>query len=1440
MSIPDRSATGSPTGSVRTMRSFASSGSSRSGTASGSASTRYVPHIDTIPDISDLQSISSSGTRTGLSRGPSLASAHRTRATDDSAVSNQAFLYPGDPRVIAPSRSSSIRRTSSLTDLDEEFASAVRRARDSRPGLGFGLGLAGGIPVGDGSPVTVSSGPRLGREVYMSPPPSVGRGSERARSRASDGATSVSDDAFFSGRSRTASSFYSSSSFTRGLTTTDTRTGTGTGTGLGTDETLLDIVSGTGTNIVASTLSLRGTTSASMLGDSHSGLPSTSPSRSGLTRSRAVTRRTPRSSSRSYTSYDRSSEDTSDKENTSSYTPTATRSYTEGFSTLESYSSSYTPTRSYTPTPSSTSYTRSTDETSRSAEEPDSELGRSSTTAYSTDYVTAKSPSELSYVSLPTIPSLPSDYETADVCSTEYETAPKCLTEPLSEYETAEVCPTEPGSEYVTAEVCPSEAETDYKTAECRCTKKREEVEEDIGTPSMIPTIPSASPRSIVEEVQPEDIPLPPSVYTPSVTPSQLTEEVPSPAEEPIPSPSPSLLSEEEESPEVSIPGPSPIPTTESPLGSLPSVSTVSTPTESSITPTPTDLLTPSVPSTIEQPQTPSSPGVPESLWGVETDESYESSLLRASPSVQSLALPEGADTSFETSFLRPSGSPYSDEEAISLLTPITELSSESATSVPSSPSESITPTPSTISLPPSVPSPTPVSTEVPVPAVTLSRTPSSVSTMSSISMSSSIFEPRSLFEYPMSVAEDDLSTEPSLLSVVPSPTIRAVSTIHELRCAQAHSLEQVSPQAIPLPSSPGLTLEPPTPTMSVSITTPRGDIPSILSALETVPSEAPSTILTHDVNRLLQYLNDVDMRRDEEGRVMAHNIEEIRRLLEDLRDNQRDLPIAFPAPTPAPVPVPMPMPQPVFVPSLPQQQQPLLPPQQQPLPPPQSPSVVTVREIIREVPYPVASRAPDAPPVPRKDRSVGGSSIISRSPMGPREALQVTPRPTHPRLIPIPLTPPPMRIPSPDTISETMSFLSSHHSDDLSLMESEPYPAMPTSPSWPSDSSPSPESSPSSEPLSLPSILSASPTPPPSSSTPASPTPSTESSGTARQIPPVNLSSLRDALAQIREEMTQLHSSQAAASYILEELRSRPVGQDVSDCCRRLEEAIRRILEQTQRPPPPPQAPPRDDRSESLYPSGSETSLLEHIARLRDEVGRDVPPIQMPVPVRAGPSFDERLVDMLAEGPPVTQQPIQPPPPIIPLTYRPGPRASRPRSASPVFETDLPPRPGTFPVTQPVIFERPDRRPVPRSYHPRYLAPTEPSETESAYPPRPIQPRRPTTRGPDDDIDFLRQVQIQRQLRDPTARDGFYHRGRPEVSKRNVVARFPLTRCTQAGPGRQAWDGPTCLRECASSTTAPGSSPAGSCTSSWCLRAGTTNPGASFLSFCFLCLILP
>ncbi|PSR92025.1 hypothetical protein PHLCEN_2v4786 [Hermanssonia centrifuga] len=64
----------------------------------------------------------------------------------------------------------------------------------------------------------------------------------------------------------------------------------------------------------------------------------------------------------------------------------------------------------------------------------------------------------------------------------------------------------------------------------------------------------------------------------------------------------------------------------------------------------------------------------------------------------------------------------------------------------------------------------------------------------------------------------------------------------------------------------------------------------------------------------------------------------------------------------------------------------------------------------------------------------------------------------------PIELSPPRIRVPSPNTLTKTMSFLPSHHSDDLSLLESEIYPVQgPGSPSWPSSSEYSPESSPTS-----------------------------------------------------------------------------------------------------------------------------------------------------------------------------------------------------------------------------------------------------------------------------------------------------------------------------------------------------------------------------------------
>ena len=89
-----------------------------------------------------------------------------------------------------------------MTDLGEEFESALRRAKDARPGLGFGLGLAGAI-IGEGSPVTALGGPMLGRDIIVTPPPSAGHsGGSHARPVRSEFAASVSDDAFFSSGAR--------------------------------------------------------------------------------------------------------------------------------------------------------------------------------------------------------------------------------------------------------------------------------------------------------------------------------------------------------------------------------------------------------------------------------------------------------------------------------------------------------------------------------------------------------------------------------------------------------------------------------------------------------------------------------------------------------------------------------------------------------------------------------------------------------------------------------------------------------------------------------------------------------------------------------------------------------------------------------------------------------------------------------------------------------------------------------------------------------------------------------------------------------------------------------------------------------------------------------------------------------------------------------------
>ena len=283
-----------------------------------------------------------------------------------------------------------------MTDLGEEFESASRQAKDARPGSSFGLGLAGAI-IGEGSPVTVSSGWTLGRDIIVTPPPSVGHGGgSRAQPVRSESAASVSDDAFFSSRARSSvgqSTFHSAQSGT--LVTMP---------GMATSAILTEESSGSGT-VVPLTGRGEGTypymTSAE---PRHSIFTSDVSSRtSGLTRSRAVRTRRDGASSVSYSSSLSGVEENSSNHNHS-------RSYfdSDDFSTLESYSrSTHTRSTNNTPLPSSSS-----ERTPCFEGEPST----MDTPTRSSQYETAHSPSIMSFASLPSIPSF---YETAEVCSTE-------------------------------------------------------------------------------------------------------------------------------------------------------------------------------------------------------------------------------------------------------------------------------------------------------------------------------------------------------------------------------------------------------------------------------------------------------------------------------------------------------------------------------------------------------------------------------------------------------------------------------------------------------------------------------------------------------------------------------------------------------------------------------------------------------------------------------------------------------------------------------------------------------------------------------------------------------------------------------------------------------------------------------------------------------------
>jgi hypothetical protein len=79
-----------------------------------------VAPLSLLPDINNLNSTCS---------GPSRQSSpHHTPTVGDPGIQNHKYAYPGEPPVIAPSRSNRTRRNGSMKDLDKELTSALNRA----------------------------------------------------------------------------------------------------------------------------------------------------------------------------------------------------------------------------------------------------------------------------------------------------------------------------------------------------------------------------------------------------------------------------------------------------------------------------------------------------------------------------------------------------------------------------------------------------------------------------------------------------------------------------------------------------------------------------------------------------------------------------------------------------------------------------------------------------------------------------------------------------------------------------------------------------------------------------------------------------------------------------------------------------------------------------------------------------------------------------------------------------------------------------------------------------------------------------------------------------------------------------------------------------------------------------------------------------------------
>ncbi|KAJ7057023.1 hypothetical protein C8F01DRAFT_1153102 [Mycena amicta] len=1344
-----RRGTGTYTPSEAWTRTFTPTGT-RTGTFTPTRTETYTTDYSRTYTPTDVDTQTQTET-TGVRRQPSLVSSHHTGTVDDSVITGGEYVYPGDPRVIVGHRRGLGARRGSMGQLDEEYHRSSGSSDD----------------------------------VFLS----ADSQSRSSASSASASRTSASGTSYTPQRSGT---LYSSNTVglrtgtgTFSLTASPSRTGgpfsigpsslSYRGPGSASASMREDSQSDySGSDVQSDSYSSYSYSSASGL--TGTGSPRTISSLARAREVRRLSRRPglglvggPRSSSSGYTyssSYSYSSEE--DKENTNSSSGTEDRepsdtnengsgTATGSGATPATYSTNQT---GYDICDSSdlsdvTIRTRSSGETppSSSSSSSSSTLPYSppSTSGSSDQFITASqgSSSESEYTTARRAPSSHSSYESFPTIPSEsrYQTA----SEP-SEYGDI---PSEMGTPRPTPSVLPSEEGDEEKQSLHRVPSLvptiRSEVTDDTVYPPLPPSTvsdrdyPPLPPSSIASSEYP---PLPPSsvassedtVYPalppstasvsdfPPLPPSSLSSEsslsvslprsehypplpssvstelppLPSSTEDSIRDSDVSSISYSEDS---SFKMPSSFHSTEdsSDVATPMSLELSSASSEPFSGPSPIESSAPSTPydwpsslsksSSDTSSVTSSSNLTPlvralsnlRSSWSSarsSSDRSYESSILGPSPSVGSIALPDAPDISGETSFLRPTAS-FSSFDRLSTI-PRSPTSIATLPLPPPSSSLSDVSSPSSLGLPSG--------------STSLGRS-LSLLTQSSMLSDSSLPDTETE-EEPF----EELTT--SLVSTTPRPS-RPPSSI----AASSRSLRT--------PDASG----------SVSISTPRGNMPSVRSLLETVPPEGEPSTQGVTLEYLADELHRLADARGVENQEISGNVRSLRNELRDLA-NYLHRPASEISDMPSPM-MPAP-PSPVAAaPSQPTFHYLDPPPSQPPSEAASSlrrwPSSATTMSYLSShysdddmpSPYPDSPYPNALPDIEEESRA--GSPMRHSRPSTPREELpQMTGRPFQPDSPPsssssssssssAPTVRPP---PDLGDLRDAINRLSDAAASHGRLLD--------------------------------------------------------EVRGTVDQIPLAP--DYRALLNDLKGRVDALGEGQTSTNHMLDRLREGQPDAALHDRLRRIEDILQSLVDQP-REPPRPFTILEDPGSDYTSSDGSSLSI---VPRERPE-GPSAPlqPVPTTAPAR---TFAEQLDDLLSNadsaGPP---QPAERPPAIHPFIYEVEGRGLRPRS-----ELDLD-RPITAPPTHPIgadLFANLRRRTRPQEQPPAPITTQTPAPTTPQPPPH-DEDEEPASPGETETV-ITEQPgfgQTPRQFPDTRPRELFYY------WRKNVFLTMILARRTPPVP---------------------------------------------------------